>query len=503
MQTVRKQPTGIPGFDHVSQGGMPLGRTTLMAGTSGSAKTIFAGQYIVEGIRQFDEPGVFVTFEETPEDIEKNLASFGWDVAGYVSEGRLAFVDGSPTFGTETIIAGNYDLGALVARIEHAVNSIGAKRVVIDSIGPIYAQLPDAQIVRSEILRISQVLKRLGVTTIMTAERTQDYGEIARFGVEEFVCDNVIILRNPLEAEKRRRTIEVLKFRGTGHGKGEFPFTILPDRGIEIIPLSAIELTQSSSEHRIPSGVPELDRMCGGGFFRDSITLVSGATGAGKTLMVTEFLKGGVENGERCLLFAFEESRGQLFRNAIGWGVDLESMEREGKIKVEACYPEIMGLEDHMVRMKETMDQYKPDRVAVDSLSALERVSTLKGYREFVISLAATVKQREIAGICTATTPAITGGTSVTEAHISTITDTIILMRYVEMFGEIRRGLAVLKMRGSFHEKLIREFTIDGQGMHIDKTFRNVVGILAGQPQNVSTDEIERIQQMFDMPIER
>lgn len=498
MELVKKHPTGIEGLDHVAQGGLPQGRTTLLSGTAGSAKTILAGQFVIEGIRKFSEPGVFVTFEESPEDIRKNLASFGWDVRAYEEQGLFAFVDASPLFGTETVVSGTYDLGALIARIEHAVNKVGAKRVSIDSIGPIFAQLPNAQIVRSELLRVSQVLKRLGVTTIMTAERTQDYGEIARYGVEEFVSDGVIVLRNVLEEEKRRRTLEILKFRGAAHGKGEFPFTIVPNNGVEVIPLSAIQLTQSSSDNRIPSGVKELDSMCGGGFFRDSVILVSGATGAGKTLMVTEFLKGGVENGERCMLFAFEESRGQLFRNATGWGIDLERMERDGLLKVDAYYPEIMSLEDHLVRIKVALDTFKPQRVAIDSLSALERVSTLKGYREFVLGLTATLKEREIASLCTSTTPSITGGTSVTEAHISTITDTIILMRYVEMFGEIRRGLTVLKMRGSYHEKVIREFNIDNEGMHISKTFRNVVGILTGHPQNVGTDELERINEMFE-----
>lgn len=498
MDVVQKHPTGIEGFDHVAHGGLPRGRTTLLSGTAGSAKTIIAGQFLIEGIRKFDEPGVFVTFEEPPADIRTNLASFGWDVAAYEADSKLAFVDASPIFGSETIVAGSYDMGALLARVEHAVTKIGAKRVSIDSIGPIFAQLPDPHVVRTELLRISQVLKKLGVTTLMTAERTEDYGEIARFGVEEFVSDSVVVLRNVLEEEKRRRTLEILKFRGAGHGKGEFPFTVVPNQGVEVIPLSAIELTQASSEVRVPSGVEALDEMCGGGFFRDSVILVSGATGAGKTLMVTEFMKGGVQNNERSMLFAFEESRDQLFRNATGWGIDFRQMEQDGLLKVDANYPEVMSLEDHLVRIKSALDEFKPQRVAIDSLSALERVSTLKSYREFVLGLTATIKEREIAGICTSTTPAITGGTSITEAHISTITDTIILMRYVEMFGEIRRGLTVLKMRGSFHEKVIREFTIDGSGMHISKTFRNVVGILAGQPQNVGPDELERINEMFE-----
>jgi circadian clock protein KaiC len=352
--------------------------------------------------------------------------------------------------------------------------------------------------VRSELFRIAASLKEMEVTAIFTAERTDEYGDIARFGVEEFVSDNVIVLRNALEEKVRRRTIEILKYRGTMHNKGEFPFTVVPSRGIEAIPLSAIELQHRSSDKRVPSGVEGLDELCGGGFYRDSVTLVSGATGTGKTLIVTEFMEGGVTNDERCLIFAFEESREQLFRNAIGWGVDFEKLEREGLLKVVCIYPEVMGLEDHLIMMKETLDQFKPHRVAVDSLSALERVASFKGFREFVISLTAFIKEHEVAGLLTSTTPTLMGGSSVTESHISTITDTIILLRYVELFGEVRRGLTVLKMRGSMHEKSIREFTIDGAGMHIGKAFRSVVGILAGSPQSISRGEIERIEAMFE-----
>lgn len=228
--------------------------------------------------------------------------------------------------------------------------------------------------------------------------------------------------------------------------------------------------------------------------------LVSGATGTGKTLMVTEFMAGGVANGERCLLFAFEESRDQLFRNAIGWGVDFEQMEKEGQLKVVCRYPETAGLEDHIVKMKEAMDAFKPNRVAVDSLSALERVSTLRSFREFIISLTSYIKKSEVAGLFTSTTPNLVGGTSITEAHISTITDSIILLRYVEMYGEVRRGLTVLKMRGSMHDKDIREFTIDHQGMHIGRPFRNVTGILTGNPVYLNQAELDRMGELFQSP---
>jgi circadian clock protein KaiC len=494
---IERLPIGIPGFDLIAQGGLPRGRTTLVAGTAGSAKTVFAAQFLMEGIARGDEHGVFVTFEEPPGDIRGNMRGFGWDIARWETDGKWAFVDASPQPEDEGVVTGEYDMGALLARVEHAVRTVGARRVAMDSLGAVFARLGESPVVRRELFRIVSALRKLGVTAVMTAERTHEYGDISRHGVEEFVADNVVILRNVLDDEKRRRTIEILKFRGTSHQKGEFPFTILPGAGIMILPLSAMELTQHSTDLRITSGSPELDEMCGGGFFRDSIILVSGATGTGKTLMVTQFMVGGFAVEERCLLFAFEESREQLFRNAHGWGMDFEAMERDDKLRVVCEYPEIAGLEDHLVRMKTLIEEFRPHRVAVDSLSALERVATVKGFREFVIGLTSFMKDQEMAGLFTATTPTLMGGESVTESHISSITDSIILLRYVEMFGEMRRGVTVLKMRGSKHDKDIREFTIDGTGMHIGKPFRNVVGILSGRPTHVGPGEVERIADLF------
>lgn len=494
---ITKLRTGIPGFDHISWGGLPLGRTTMVSGTAGSAKTVFAAQFLAEGIRSGDGGGVFVTLEETPQDIRKNVAAFGWDVAQWEKDGLWAFVDGSAQPEQDPVFSGEYDFGALVARIEHAVRRVKAKRVSMDSLGAIFAQFADSRTVRTELFRVVSAFRALGVTAVMTSERTAEYGEIGRYGVEEFVADNVVILRNVLEEEKRRRTIEILKFRGTQHHNGEFAFTIVPDHGIEVIPLAVIKLEQHSSNIRITSGSPELDSMCGGGFYRDSVILVSGATGTGKTLLTTKFIGGGAAQGERCLLLAFEESREQLFRNATGWGVDFENMEQDGLLKVICQYPEVSNLEDHLIQIKSAIEEFRPHRIAVDSLSALERVSTMKSFREFVIGLTSFIKDCELTGLFTSTTPTLLGGTSVTEAHISTITDSIILLRYVEMFGEMRRGITVLKMRGSMHDKSIREFTIDGTGMHIGKMFREVSGILSGMPTHTPPNEIERIEQMF------
>ena len=479
---VSKVATGMPGFDHIACGGLPEGRTTLVSGSAGSAKTLFAAQFLAEGITQFGEAGVFVTFEESATDLRNNLYALGWDVAAWEEAGLWVFVDASPDPSVDTVVLGEYDLGGLMARVGHAVATSRARRLSMDSLGAVFNQFSDSSI-RREMFRVVAHLKQLGVTSILTSERREEYGDIGRYGVEEFVADNVIILRNVLEEEKRRRTVEVLKFRGTGHQKGEYPFSIVDGQGLAFIPLSAIGLSQHSSSRRITSGSEDLDAMCGGGFFRDSVTLISGATGTGKTLMATEFLAGGITRGERCLLFAFEESRAQFTRNALGWGMDVREMEDEGLLRVVCEYPETAGIEDHLLAMKRIMDEFQPDRVAVDSLSALERVATVKAFRQFVIGLTSYVKERGVTGLFTAATPQLFGGSSVTESHISTITDSIILLRYVETGGEMRRGITVLKMRGSPHDKGVREFIINDSGMRIGDAFDNVAGVVAGHPQ--------------------
>jgi circadian clock protein KaiC len=449
-------------------------------------------------VRDYGEPGVFVTFEEAPADLMENVRSFGWDLEGLVERKLIAVVDVTPEPGEEVVASGPYDLTALLARIEHAIRSVQAKRVILDAVGALFPQLTDPITIRRELHRVAAGLRMLGVTTLVTMERTEEEGGVGRWGVEEFVADNVIILRNRLENEKRRRTVEILKFRGATHHKGEYPFTIDSEDGVTIIPLSAIELKQRSSHIRISSGVAELDTMCGGGMYRDSIILVSGATGTGKTLMVTQYVKAAIEAGERALLIGAEESREQLTRNAASWGVDFEKAERDGLLRIICRYPEVMGLEDHLLQIKRDIRNFQPQRVAIDSMSAFERVSTPKSFREFVIALTSTIKHLEITGLFTNTTSMLTGGESVTETHISTITDTIILLRYVELHGEMRRGLTVLKMRGTFHDKGIREYVIDDHGLHVQATFRGVHGILRGNPTYTFSDERARLGGMFE-----
>ena len=487
---IRKIRTMIEGFDEITHGGLPVGRTTLVSGTSGTGKTLLAVQFLFHGIEFFDCSGVLVTFEESPQDIIENAHSFGWDLQDLIDRGKLFILDACPDPEGQEVV-GNFDLSALIERIQYAIRKYKAKLVSIDSVTSVFQQYDGASVVRREIFRLVARLKQLEVTSIITTERIEEYGRIARFGVEEFVSDNVIIIRNVLEGERRRRTIEILKLRGTTHMKGEYPFTITDD-GINIFPLGAMRLTQRSSNARRSSGVKTLDRLCGGGFFKDSIILATGATGTGKTLLVSKFLNEGCLNGERVVLFAYEESRAQLSRNASSWGVDFEEMERKGLLKLLCSYPESAGLEDHLQMIKSEITEFKPSRIAIDSLSALARGVTNNAFRQFVIGVTGYAKQEEITGFFTNTTDRFLGVNSITDSHISTITDTIIMLQYVEIRGEMSRALNVFKMRGSWHDKGIREYVINSDASeipYIKESFSNYEGIISGSPSRVAFNE--------------
>lgn len=476
IRIMEKVPTGVPGLDGITRGGFPKGRAVVVAGTAGSGKTVMAAQFLRGGILA-SESGVFVTCEEPPAKVRANLLGFGWDVAAWEAAGSWTFVDASRAVGGTIVEAGPYDLAALLARVEAAVRATGATRVVIDSLDGLFEQFGPGTDFRNELHDVVSRLGDLGLTTLLTAERAADYGPLSRRGVEEFVADNLILLRNVLAAEKRRRTIEIVKFRGTTHGAGEFGFSI-HDAGITVIPHLDIEDERTLTDERVTSGNDDVDAMCDGGFFRDSVVLVSGAAGTGKTLLVIGFVAAGVRLGERCLVFAFEERREQLYRNARGWGVDLAAMERDGLLRIVSVYPEVATLEDHLVTMAAAIDAFRPARVAIDSLSALERVGTADGFRKFSVSLSALLKRRGATALLTSTTPTFLGGASHTESHLSTVTDVIILLRHSEVAGALRRGLVVLKMRGSRHDKEVREFTVDGRGMHVGGALAQPLGLV-------------------------
>lgn len=478
VEPLRRLPTGIRGFDHISVGGLVEGRTTLLVGTSGSGKTLFATELLYRSITEFGKPAVFVTFEEKPVDVIRNVQRLHWDLAELIRDRRLIIIDASMD-GAVVEESGAYDLSGIISQLTDAVQEVDAKVVVLDSLGALFFQFPNPGIVRREIHRITDILQEMGVTSVMTAERLEEYGPITRFGIEEFVSDCVVVLRHQLTEEKVRRTIQVYKLRGDRHQKDEFPFTIEPE-GFCILPLSAAELTQASTPDRISFGSAKLDEMAGGGLFQDSVILISGPTGSGKTLMGTTFAAEACRRGERVLLLGYEESRPQLMRNALSWGLDFEKWEKSGLLKMVCQYPEAQGLEGHLFTIEREIEQFRPSRLVLDSVSAMERIGNVRNFREFVIGLTGLVKQKQICSLFTSSSPSLSGGDSITDAHISTITDAILLLRYVEKKGALSRGVIIIKMRGSEHDKQFHEFTITDNGLNIGDPFVHVPSALLG-----------------------
>lgn len=475
---VERLDPGIPGFELITRGGIPRGRLSLVAGTAGSGKTIFAAQFLAAGVAA-GEPGVFVTFEERPDAIRRNFRSFGWDIAGWEADGRWAFVDASARFAEDTTMLGEFDLSPLIARVRHAVKETKAQRVSIDSVDALVAQFETPGPTRRAMFQLAAAVEEMGVTTVMTGERSDDYGVVAQFGFEEFVADNVIILRNALESEKRRRTVEVLKLRGGSHLKGEHLFTLLPKQGIAVVPQQTVNSDYPSSTTRMSWGNRQLDEMCGGGLFEKSLTMVSGPTGSGKSFLSTVFIMGGIAAGERSLLHSFEESHDQICRNAEAWGFDFTSLESEGRLRIIAQAPEASSLEDHLLKVQRAINEFRPDRVAIDSLTALQRVSTVKNFREYVLGLSFHIKMNCRLGLVV-TAADLANAAPIGNLHISTVSDTMVMLKYVAVGSEIKRGITILKMRGSNHDKHIREFEIRGDGVHVLDPFEDIRGLITG-----------------------
>lgn len=487
-------PTGIPGFEQISHGGLPEGSVTLVTGPAGSGKTVFALQFLAEGVAQYQQPGVFVAFGEPPVKLRRFVSEFGWDVPGWERDGMWAFVDA--TVGSHEniqVVGTNFDLTVLLDRITAAVRRVGAKRVALDTLQVLSARFGGSAGLRDGLARITAGLEGLGVTAVLTNSHEAESEELTTAGIEEHLADNVIVLRNLRFDEARRRTVEVLKFRGTSHRAGEFPFAITRDRGMVAIPL-VLELNQPSGTRRITSGIPTLDKMCGGGPFQDSITLVSGATGVGKTALALQFALAGAEQGEPAVIVGFEESRDQMLRGAARWGYDIEALEAKGKLRFVIDYPEARTLEDHLVRIQEAIADIGATRVSLDSLSVVRRVGPERGFVEFATGLTAYLKQHEIAAILTTAQTTLFGpDISPTAEHVSALVDAVIVLRYVEIYGELRKGVAVLKMRGSDHHKAIREFTIGPEGIRIGATLRTTTGIMSARATQLELSEAARV----------
>ncbi len=477
--SVPKLATGIAGFDHVSMGGLPAGRATVLAGQAGSAKTVFSGQFLAEGVRR-GQPGVFVTLEEPAGDLRANLGTLGFDVAAWEGAGDWRFVDASPlSTGTG---AAPYSLETLTAQIGHAVDATGAQRLVLDSLNGVLDLHEDAAVARQLLRRLIADLRGLGLTVLLTVETPGDPGgTLSRYGIEEFVADNVVLLRNVREHAFRRRTVEVLKMRGAMHHKGDVPFTVVSGEGVVVLPVGRPDESGTDLDVRVSTGNAGIDALAHGGLFRGSSTLVSGPTGTGKTLMAVQFAASGAANGDRVLLMAYEETREQVLRLGTAWGHDLAEYERQGLLTIVSLYPEVASLEDHLVEIRSLVERTSPSRLVVDSLSALERLASAESYRSFVIGLTSYVRQTGLASFLTVSAPHLVGGTSVTESHISGLIDAIIVLRYVEVDSALKRGILVLKMRGSSHDQRIHELDIGEGAMTVGEPFHGLNGVLTGQ----------------------
>ncbi|MBD3256645.1 MAG: circadian clock protein KaiC [Candidatus Lokiarchaeota archaeon] len=477
MQKLSKIPSGIEGFDYISKGGIPLNRTTLISGTPGSGKTIFCVQFLIGGIENANQPGVFVTFEESPQDIVENMIDFGWDIQKHIDNGLWKFVDISPYVNDDFEIKGDYDLSGLLIRIKSTIKKIGAKRVALDSLAALFNQFPDSSIVRKEILRLKTCLKSLSVTSLITSEYYEDYPKYHQFEIVDFVSDNLIILKNSPSREYRRRTIEILKYRGSDHRKGQHSFTIRADRGIVIISFERQLDPLNINTKRVSSGLEDLDEILGGGLFQGSTTLISGQTGTGKTLLLLSMLNGLLQKGEKCIMFNFEESREQILKKALLWNIDLEKAERGDQFRLYNIYPESQEIEDLIIDVKTKLKEFSPNRVFIDSISALERITTEITYRESLINMLLYFREMNIIGFLTSTSPAVEFTLLNSQEHISTLSDAIILLRYFERDGKIGRALAIMKIRDSDHSKYFLEYKISDNGVSILSPIKQNMGI--------------------------
>jgi circadian clock protein KaiC len=477
MKNIEKIPSGIDGFDVISMGGIPKNRMTLISGTPGSGKTIFCAQFLMGGISDLKEPGVFVTFEEKPEDIITNMEAFNWDIKKHINGGLWKFVDVAPRLDDEFMIHGNYDLSGLIFRIKAAVESIGARRVVLDSIAVLFNKFPNKEVVRKEIIRIKSCLQDLSVTSLISSERYEEFDSKFHYDVLDFVSDNVILLKNTLFQEYRRRTIEIFKYRGVPHKKGQHSFTINDEGGLTVISFERNPNIKRQKRERSTTGMVELNNMSGGGFFKGSSILLSGETGSGKTLFSLSMLDGCLNEGKKCIMFNFEESRDQILHKSRTWNIDLENAENQGIFKMKCIYPESYGIEDLIVEMRRTIMTFRPDRIFIDSISALERITSPLTFRESLINLFLMAREQNIIAVFTTTTPSFSGKLLDLKKHVSTLSDAIILLKYFEREGEMIRAIGIMKMRDSKHSKWFSEYLIDDTGIHILDPIKRNIGV--------------------------
>ncbi|HMI85497.1 MAG TPA: circadian clock protein KaiC [Polyangiaceae bacterium] len=471
-----KSPTGIRGFDEMTGGGLPRGRPTLVCGGPGCGKTLFALEFLVRGATEYGEPGVFVSFEERPEDLAVNVASLGFDLAALVKEKKL-LVDHVHVQRSEIEETGDYDLDGLFIRIGHAIDTVGARRIVLDTIESLFSGLSNEGILRAELRRLFGWLKDKGVTAVITGERGDR--ALTRQGLEEYVSDCVILLDNRVVNDISTRRLRIVKYRGSKHTTNECPF-LIDDGGFSITPMSSVGLTNEASEERVTTGIDRLDRMLGGsGYFRGSSVLTSGGAGTGKSTLAATFAASTCRRGERCVYFAFEESESQILRNVRSIGIDLAPCVAHGLLRFRNSRPTFCGLEMHLAAMHKMVEEFEPSAVIVDPVTNILQVGDAREAATMLIRLLDFLKLRGITSMFTSLTA---GGSAVeaTEVGVSSMMDTWILLRNLEADGERNRGLYVLKSRGMAHSNQVREFVMTNQGIQLIDVYTGSGGVLMG-----------------------
>ena len=475
LQPLEKISSGISGLDEITGGGLPKGRPTLVCGNAGCGKTLLAMEFLVRGAVEHNDPGVFMSFEENEEELTKNVASLGFDLNGLAAQKKIV-LDYVRIERSEIEETGDYDLEGLFVRLNHAIDSIGAKRVVLDTIEGLFAALPNEAILRSELRRLFRWLKDKGVSVIITAERGE--GLLTRHGLEEYVADCVILLDHRVNEQLSTRRLRVVKYRGSVHGTNEYPFLISKD-GFSVLPVTSMGLDHPASMERISSGVERLDTMLGGkGYFRGSSILVSGTAGTGKTSIAAAFVDAAARRGERSLYFLFEESQNQIVRNMNSIGLNLEPWVKKGLLQFHASRPSLYGLEMHLLTIYDAVKKFKPRVVVMDPVTNLVTVGTEIEVRSMLTRLIDFFKTEQV----TALFPSLNSGSdsSQSEIAIASLMDVWILLRNIESGGERNRGLYILKARGMEHSNQIREVLLSNHGIGLVDVYAGPTAVLTG-----------------------
>jgi circadian clock protein KaiC len=472
MRPLAKAPTGIAGLDEITNGGLPRGRPTLICGGAGCGKTLLATEFLVRGALDYDEPGVFMSFEETVAELEENARSLGFDLAR-LSRTRQLALDHVHIDRSELVETGEYDLEGLFIRLGHAIDRIGAKRVVLDTIELLFSGLSDTFVLRAELGRLFRWLKSKGVTAIVTGERAGD--QLTRHGLEEYVSDCVILLDQRVTEQNATRRLRILKYRGSAHGANEFPF-LIDDQGVSVLPISSLGLEYAASTERISTGVAGLDDMMSGeGYFRGNSVLVSGTAGTGKSSLAAHFANAACERGERCLYFAFEESPGQITRNMRSIGIDLEPWMRRGLLRVHAARPTSQSLEAHLAVMRRLVEEWQPRAVIVDPVTNLGAVGSKVEVKTMLARLIDFMKSRQVTALFTSLSDAGDAAER-TDVAVSSLMDVWMLLGNQEANGERTRGIQIVKARGMGHSNQVREFLLTSAGFSLLDVSRSASG---------------------------